>query len=122
MEKIIMSSVMSDQRISLGRQLAGRRQELGWTIRDLARRIGRQPSRVSETETGKANSSIDSLAEMASVMRMRIMLVPEEHVDGVMSLISPSAGRGQPYPTTTPPPSVFEEVFIEDPRESDDHS
>ena len=113
---------MSDQRMSLGRQLARRRQELGWTIRDLARRIGRQPSRVSETETGKANSSIDSLAEMASVMRMRIMLVPEEHVDGVLSIISPFASGAPPYPTTTPPPSVFDELFIEDPRESDDHS
>lgn len=113
---------MSDQRVSLGRQLARRRQELGWTIRDLARRIGRQPSRVSETETGKANSSIDSLAEMASVMRMRIMLVPEDHVDGLMSLISPSAGGAQLYPATPPPPSIFDELFIEDPGESDDHS
>lgn len=112
---------MPEQRAALGKQLAHRRQQLGWTVRDLASRIGRQPSRVSETETGKANSSIDSLAEMASVMRMRIMLVPEEAAEQVMTIINPQAKASMTGAQITPS-SVFEEVFIRDPEDADDHS
>jgi len=112
---------MSEQKIALGRQLAVRRRQLGWTIRDLALRIGRQPSRVSETETGKANSTIDSLAEIASAMRMRIMLIPEGSVDQVLKLIDPQsfAAMGS---TKTTPGSAFDDVFIPDPEETDDRS
>jgi transcriptional regulator with XRE-family HTH domain len=112
---------MSEQRIALGQQLAHRRQQLGWTVRGLASRIGRQPSRVSETETGRANSSIDSLAEMASVMRMRIMLIPEEAAEQVMMIINPRT-KGAMIGAQTTPSSVFDEIFIRDPEDADDHS
>lgn len=109
---------MSETRIRIGAQLQARRSQLGWTIKDVARRVGRQPSRVSETETGKANSTIDAVAEMGATMGLSLVFVPSQRVAEVMAMLEPGSPTAVPLPVT--PASVFDEVFIPDPEGDDD--
>jgi transcriptional regulator with XRE-family HTH domain len=104
---------MSDTRLRLGAQLAARRKQLGWQTKDLAQRLGRPSPRISEVETGRANACIDTLAEMGAVMQLSLVFVPESKLSHVLAMLGKPAVT--PMPTTTAPPSVFDEVFIEDP-------
>ena len=104
---------MSDARLRLGAQLTARRKQLGWQTKDLAQRLGRPSPRISEVETGRANASIDRLAEMGAVMQLSLVFVPDSKLSDILARLGKTAVP--PMPTTTLPPSVFDEVFIEDP-------
>jgi transcriptional regulator with XRE-family HTH domain len=105
------------ERQRIGAQLAARRKERKWTVKDVAARTGRQPSRVSEMETGKANSTLDALVQVGEVMGLRLMFVPEDHMADVLALLGQSAPR---QAHTTFPRHVFDELFIPDPEDEDD--
>ena len=75
------------ERQRVGAQLAARRKERKWTVKDVAARTGRQPSRVSEMETGKANSTLDVLVQVGEVMGLRLLFVPGDKVAEVMALL-----------------------------------
>ena len=105
-----------DERRRLGRQLTARRKAKGWTLKDVAVRTGRQPSRISEMETGRANSTIDALEQVAEVAGLRLMLVPVElsaEITAILERTSPSA------PPAAAARTVFDEVFIPDPEDDD---
>jgi transcriptional regulator with XRE-family HTH domain len=106
---------MSEARTRIGRQIQIRRLQLGWTAKDVARRINRQPSRVSETETGKANSTIDAVDAMGAVMGLSLVMVPTDRLAEVMALmgVCPAPIRAA---TQT---SVYDEVFIADQEEDE---
>jgi transcriptional regulator with XRE-family HTH domain len=104
-------------RIRLGQQLADGRRRRGWTLNDVAHRTTRQPGRLSEIENGKANCTIDSLAEVAGAAGLSLVLVPSERLADVLALI----GQPEPVPhLPTEVTSVYEDVFIPDPPEDDE--
>ena len=108
-----------NERQRIGAQLATRRRERKWTVKDVAARTGRQPSRISEMETGKANSTVDALVQVGEVMGLRLMFVPEERVVDVLALL----GQSIPRPAhATMRRSVFDEVFIPDPEDGDEEA
>ena len=95
-------------RFRIGEQIRARRAQYGWSLRDLATRIHRQPSRISEIETGQANSSLDSLAVIAAAMRMRVVLVPEDRLEEALRMSQPEREAR----TTTSPKTAFDEFFV----------
>ena len=110
-----------EARARLGRQLADARRRRGWTLNDVARRTTRHPGRLSEIENGKANSTVDSLAETGNAVGLSLVFVPNERLADVLSVI------GRPEPKTEPKThlptevgSVYEDVFIPDPPEDDE--
>jgi transcriptional regulator with XRE-family HTH domain len=108
-----------DERQRIGAQLAARRKEFGWKVKDIAARTGRQPSRVSEMETGHANSTVDALVQIGEVMGLRLMFVPDDRLAAVLALL------GQPVPThphATTSRNVFDDVFIPDPEDGDEEA
>jgi transcriptional regulator with XRE-family HTH domain len=106
-----------EARARLGRQLVDARRRRGWTLNDVARRTTRHPGRLSEIENGKANSTVDSLAETGNAVGLSLVFVPNERLADVLSVI------GRPEPKTHLPTevgSVYEDVFIPDPPEDDE--
>ena len=89
-------------------QLRDERRKRGWRLQDLAERTARQASRLSEIETGKANSAVDNLVEAGDALGLKLVFVPEEKVAEVMALI----GRAPTKHARAP--SVYEELFIPD--------
>jgi transcriptional regulator with XRE-family HTH domain len=108
---------MSEERKRIGAQLAARRRENGWGVRDVAARTGRQPSRISEMETGRANSSLDALVQIGEVLGMRLVYVPECLMADVDALLARIPTTRQ---TPITPRSAFDEVFIPDPEDDDE--
>ena len=105
---------MSEDRKRLGKQLSDLRRDRGWTLADLSRRVGRQPTRLSEIENGKANCTVDSLVEIGSAMRMRLAFVPEKQMSEVMALIGHKSDSEIPY---APHSTVYDDVFVPDPED-----
>ena len=108
-----------EERQRIGAQLAARRKELGWKVRDIAARTGRQPSRVSEMETGRANSTVDALVQVGEVMGLRLLFVSDDRLDKVMAVL------GQPIPArphATIARNIFDELFIPDPEDGDEET
>jgi transcriptional regulator with XRE-family HTH domain len=106
-----------ETRKRLGKQLAEARRRRGWTQNDVARRSTRQPGRLSEIENGKANTTINTLAEAGEAVGLSLVFIPQERFADVMTFI------GQPEPKTPLPTevgSVYEEVFIPDPSEDEE--
>lgn len=92
-------------------QIAKARKSRSWTLHDLGRRVGRDPARLSEIETGRANPSLDNLLDMADALNLELVLVPRRALAGVM------AGIGDADLLPPPPPmglSVLDEVLIPD--------
>lgn len=107
-----------DVRKRLGSQLAEVRKHKHWRLSDVARRTGRQPGRISEMETGKANSTIDMMADAADTLGMSLVLVPNDRLEEVMKII----GQSPVQPAQSDRiKSVFEEVFADD-RDDDEES
>ena len=108
-----------DTRLRLGRQLVHARRQRAWRLNDVARHTTRQPGRLSEMENGKANSTIDALAEVGDAMALSLVFVPNDRLADVLTMI------GQPEPAPHLPTevlSVYEEVFIPDPPEDDEET
>ena len=52
----------------IGEQLRARRHELGWSLRDLADRLGVSPSLISQIERGRANPSVSTLYSIVQAL------------------------------------------------------
>jgi transcriptional regulator with XRE-family HTH domain len=103
---------LTEDRKRLGEQLANARRRRGWTQTDVARRSTRQPGRLSEIENGKANVTVDTLAEAGEALGMALTFVPKERLADVLTFI----GQSEPTkPLPTEVGSVYDEVFIADP-------
>jgi transcriptional regulator with XRE-family HTH domain len=101
----------------LGQQLATARRSKHWRLDDIARRTGRQPARISEMETGKANSTVDMIADAGDTLGLSLLFVPSHRLDDVLRII------GQPAPPHVPArdlPSVFQKAFVDDSVEDDE--
>ncbi len=107
----------NDTKVRLGDQLAEARRRRQWTQRDLAHRSTQPASRLSLIESGKANTTIDTIAETGEAVGLSLVFVPKERLADVLTFI------GQPEPKTPLPTevsSVYEDVFIPDPTEDDE--
>ena len=98
--------------LRLGRQLADVRRRRGWKLADVADRLGRPLSRVSEMETGKVNSSIAALSEAGDALGLSLVFIPNDKLDQVMALISEP--RQVVRLTHYEVKSNFNEVFLHD--------
>jgi transcriptional regulator with XRE-family HTH domain len=101
----------------LGRQLAAARRSRHWRLDDIARRTGRQPARISEMETGKANSTIDMIADAGDTLGLSLLFVPNHRLEDVLRII------GEPAPPQVAAhnlPSVFQKAFVDDSVEADE--
>jgi transcriptional regulator with XRE-family HTH domain len=101
----------------LGRQLATARRSRHWRLDDIARRTGRQPGRISEMETGKANSTIDMIADAGDTLGLALLFVPSHRLKEVLRIV------GEYDPPQVPSqdlPSVFQKAFVDDSVEDDE--
>lgn len=111
-----MQDFLADRK-RLGEQLTNARRRRGWTQSDVARRSTRQPGRLSEIENGKANVTIDTLAEAGEAVGMSLTFVPKDRLTDVLAFI----GHAEPtIPLPTEVGSVYDEVFISDPSPEDE--
>ena len=104
-------------RTRLGSQLAAARREKSWTLEQVARRSGRAGPRLSEMETGKANSTIDTLEMVGRVLNLQLMFVPDSRMREVLALVN---GRNPSAPKAFALPSIFDEVFIDEGEDEDE--
>ena len=101
----------------LGAQLNAARRDRRWRLQDFAQRTGRNPARLSEMETGSANSSIDMLTDAGETLGRSLGYAPTERIEEVMKLI----GQPTELPTAgSPTPSVYDEVFVDDSVDADE--
>ena len=62
-------------------------------------------------ETGKANSTIDTLEAVGRAMDLQLVFVPDNRMEEVLELIN----RSRPSaPRVHTVPSIFDEVFIDE--------
>ena len=69
---------MVDSEVQIGERIRARRQELGSSLRDLARKTGLTASFLSQVETGQANTSISSLRRIAEALNVSIHYLLQE--------------------------------------------
>lgn len=63
-----------DTRIRIGSMIAGRRIELGYSIRELAEKCGVSYQNITKIEHGRYNVSIDILGKIADALNLVISL------------------------------------------------
>lgn len=107
MEKMIFSE--------LGSQLRALREERGWTQPDIASRVGRSATRISELERDLVNGRLgrDRLtlfAAMCDALGVVPILVPETRAGSLRDLI---AERNQRIHSPEAPGSAFEDLFLD---------
>jgi transcriptional regulator with XRE-family HTH domain len=107
-----------DTRTLIASQVLDMRRRRGFRLRDLAKRTGKNPARISELENGKSNSTIDFLDEIGKALGLTLMFVPNEKVMDVQAMSAADSHESAP---TYDVPTVFEEVFIDDSEEGGDH-
>lgn len=96
----------------LGQQLSRARRARSWQLSQVARRTGRANSRISEMETGAANSTVDMLADAGEALDMSLLFIPNDRLDEVLKLIGEP--QVQPPVPTGPVSSVFDDAFVDD--------
>jgi transcriptional regulator with XRE-family HTH domain len=111
-------SFLMDTRTLIASQVLDMRRRRGFRLRDLAKRTGKNPARISELENGKSNSTIDFLDEIGKALGLTLMFVPNEKVMDVQAMSAADSHESAP---TYDVPTVFEEVFIDDSEEGGDH-
>jgi transcriptional regulator with XRE-family HTH domain len=94
--------------------LSAARRARRWRLSDLAQRTGRNPGRLSEMETGKANRTVDSLSESGDVLGLALVLVPKTKLDAVLALIGATPSTAV---AARQVPSAFEELFVRPPED-----
>jgi hypothetical protein len=90
-----------------------------WRLDNIAKRTGRQTARISEMETGKANSTIDMIADAGQTLGMSLVFVPNDRLGKVLQII------GEPEPPAAQAgeiKSVFETAFVDDGLEDDEEA
>ena len=101
----------TETRNLLARQLKEARHKRGWTLNDVAKRTGRQNARISEMESGRFNSTVDSLSEAGAALGLSLVFVPAEKVDVALALAGEVKQREG---VTRNVGSAFDDVFIDD--------
>src|SRR5260370_36827643 len=76
---------------SLVRMLREAREAKGLTQSDLARRLGRVQSRVSEVEAGGAAPRLSTAASIAEAVGPELVLLPNGRINEVQQLLGPGA-------------------------------
>jgi transcriptional regulator with XRE-family HTH domain len=107
---------MSETRTLLGRQLSEARVKRGWIAEDVAKRTARQRSRIYEMESGRVNSTVDSLSEVGAALGLSLVFVPISKLDAALAL-SHDGKKRDPVPPEWR--SAHDDLFIDD-REIDD--
>jgi transcriptional regulator with XRE-family HTH domain/uncharacterized RmlC-like cupin family protein len=74
--------------LDLGARLRAQRLSTGLSLRELARRLNRSPSAISQFETGKARPSVSTLFEMVELLGTSI--------DSLLGTEEPAAGQPGP--------------------------
>jgi transcriptional regulator with XRE-family HTH domain len=100
-----------ETRERLGEQLAAARREREWRLRDLAYRTANTSARLSVVENGKANPTIDTLAQLGEAVGMSLVFVPKDKLAQAMAMSDPTQAGHVPVEV----PSVYDELFIPDP-------
>jgi HTH-type transcriptional regulator/antitoxin HipB len=103
---------------SLVQMLREVREAKGLTQSDLARRLGRVQSRISEVEAGEADPRLSTATFMAEALGQQLMVIPKERIKEVEQLLGREATAVQ---TASTVPSVFDEVFVPDPPDEDSY-
>jgi transcriptional regulator with XRE-family HTH domain len=99
----------------LGQQLRKWRKARSLTQPALARRLGRDPARISELERDLLGSRwgrdrLTLLAEACDALSVVPVLVPRDQVDKVLEMVAGTAGTGhRARPVTT----AFDDLFID---------
>lgn len=106
-----MSQHGHDARRRLGDQIERYREQHGWTLRDLSKRVGRDPARLSEIESGRANPSLDNLVDLGEALGLEIVLIPRERLAEVLSLTGNKATTLPSVPAT--PSNLLDELLIQ---------
>jgi ribosome-binding protein aMBF1 (putative translation factor) len=101
----------SDTRRRLGNQIAEARRKREWCLKDVAYRSANTAARISVIENGKANVTVDTLAQLGKTMRLSLVLVPTDKLAQAMALAEPTATETHVAAET---PSVYDELFIPD--------
>jgi hypothetical protein len=68
-------------------------------------------------ETGKANSTIDMIADAGETLGLSLLFVPDERLEEILRIV------GDPAPAQVPAhdlPSVFQKAFVDDSVEDDE--
>lgn len=74
-------------------QLKQRRKSLGLRQQDMEMRIGMPRQQYQRLESG-GNPRLDTLELVAKGLNMQVMLVPEDKVRAIESILSAEAGQG----------------------------
>lgn len=85
-----------EQKRHIGRILAARRELLGLTQTELARRMGKAQSFVTRLEGGKRDPRWETLLEFARALELEPMLVPRERIPAVEAVLRLSASDDVP--------------------------
>jgi len=109
--------MLNEAKTQLGKQLAEERRRRHWTQGDLARRSTQPASRLSLIESGKANTTIDTLAAIGDAVGLSLVFVPKDRLGDVSKLVGRSDSI-KPLPTEVG--SVYEDVFIPDPSDDEE--
>ena len=96
----------------LANEFREERKALGLTQKELARRIGRPPPRVSELESGEGDPRISTVIAAASALGMELIAVSTAKARELRRLVGNSR-------TKTKPMTVFEEISVPDEDEND---
>lgn len=107
MSQIFDSSVA---RKRIASQIEKAREDRNLTLRDLARLVARDPARLSEIETGRANPSLDNLVDLGDALGLELVMVPKEKLDQVLRLI---LDEPQIHPPADFSPTSREDVLID---------
>jgi len=91
----------------LANALKGAREARGLTQRELARRMGRPPPRVSELESGEGDPRISTVLAAVSALGMDLVVVPAAKARELRRVVS-STQAG------TKPMTVLEEISVPD--------
>jgi transcriptional regulator with XRE-family HTH domain len=91
------------------------RLNMGWSQRELARRIGRAQARISEMERETGDPRLSTLMKAAAALGMELILVPRHRARSLQRELGEE--RQEPHgPTRT----VFEELVVPDPEDVED--
>jgi transcriptional regulator with XRE-family HTH domain len=109
--------IAEDTKKRLGQQVSSSRHEHRWTLDDLGRRCGRPAPRISDIETGKANSTLQSLSEIGAALDLELIFVPRQKLNEVLALSTGTDVTKRAYQNVN---SVFDELFIPDSSDDED--
>ena len=99
----------------LGHQLRALREIRGWTQLDVASRVGRSATRISEFERDLAKERLGRdrltlLADMCDALGVMPLLVPEARVSAVRNMINE---RNTRVHSAEPAGSAFDDLFVD---------